>query len=67
MRVIGVYRVYGCLWVSIDGDGCLWISISVWGVYGYLWLWEFMRVIGICEGLWVFIDGSGSLWVSGGI
>ena len=43
MRFIGDYRV----WVSIDGDWCLWMSIGVWGVYGCLWLWEFMRVIGV--------------------
>ena len=53
MRVIGAYRVYRCLWVSIDGDGCM----DVYGCLGgilmpmamglyacYRCLWEFMGV-----------------------
>ena len=29
----------------------VWVSMGVWGVYGCLWLWEFMRVMGVCERL----------------
>ena len=34
MRVIGAYRVYRCLWASIDGDGCM----DVYGCLGGIWV-----------------------------
>ena len=44
----------------MDVYGCL-------GVYGCLWLWELMRVMGVCESLWVVIDRYGRLQVSMGV